>query len=130
MINDLIEKARSVLSNASPSDDALSQVENELSTFLEAHATNRLGDDISVDELEEANRLLREVRREKSRRQAGQPTPATEEPTSTPSTPASAAESIFQTTTPPQAAKNADIPPLTRTNLGEELNSGIDNDPL
>ena len=130
MINDLIEKARSVLSNASPSDDALSQVENELSTFLEAHATNRLGDDISVDELEEANRLLREVRRERSRRQAGQPTPATEEPTSTPSTPASAAESIFQTTTPPQAAKNADIPPLTRTNLGEELNSGIDNDPL
>ena len=130
MINDLIEKARSVLSNASPSDDALSQVENELSTFLEAHATNRLGDDISVDELEEANRLLREVRRERSRRQAGQPTPAIEEPTSTPSTPASAAESIFQTTTPPQAAKNADIPPLTRTNLGEELNSGIDNDPL
>ena len=130
MINDLIEKARSVLSNASPSEDALSQVENELSTFLEAHATNRLGDEISVDELEEANRLLREVRRERSRRQAGQPTPATEEPTSTPSTPASAAESIFQTTTPPQAAKNADIPPLTRTNLGEELNSGIDNDPL
>ena len=130
MINDLIEKARSVLSNASPSEDALSQVENELSTFLEAHATNRLGDEISVDELEEANRLLREVRRERSRRQAGQPTPATEEPTSTPSTPASAAESIFQTTTPPQAAKNADISPLTRTNLGEELNSGIDNDPL
>lgn len=130
MINDLIEKARSVLSNPSPSDDALSQVENELSTFLEAHATNRLGDEISVDELEEANRLLREVRRERSRRQAGQPTPATEEPPSTPSTPASDAESIFQTTTPPQPAKNADIPPLTRTNLGEELNSGIDNDPL
>jgi len=90
---------------SSPSEDALSQVENELSTFLEAHATNRLGDEISVDELEEANRLLREVRRERSRRQAGQPTSATEEPTSTPSTPASAAESIFQTTTPPQAAK-------------------------
>ncbi len=130
MINDLIEKARSVLSNASPSEDALSQVENELSTFLEAHATNRLGDEISVDELEEANRLLREVRREKSRRQAGQPTPAAEESTSTPAIPASDNESIFQTATPSQAAKNADIPPLTRTNLGEELNSGIDNDPL
>jgi len=130
MINDLIEKARSVLSNPSPSDDALSQMENELSTFLEAHATNRLGDEISVDELEEANRLLREVRREKSRRQAGQPTPAAEESTSTPAIPASDNESIFQTATPSQAAKNADIPPLTRTNLGEELNSGIDNDPL
>ena len=130
MINDLIEKARSVLSNASPSEDALSQVENELSTFLEAHATNRLGDEISVDELEEANRLLREVRRERSRRQAGQPTSASEEPTTTPSTPASDTESIFQTASPPQAAKNADLPPLTRTNLGEELNSGIDNDPL
>lgn len=134
MINDLIEKALSVLSDASPSDDALSQVESELSTLLEAHATNRLGDDISIDELEEANRLLREIRREKSRRLAGQPTPTSEEPTSTPSTPvtpsASSAESIFQTTTPLQAAKNADIPPLTRTNLGAELTAGIDNDPL
>jgi tetratricopeptide (TPR) repeat protein len=134
MINDLIEKALSVLSDASPSDDALRQVESELSTLLEAHATNRLGDDISIDELEEANRLLREIRREKSRRLAGQPTPTSEEPTSTPSTPvtpsASSAESIFQTTTPLQAAKNADIPPLTRTNLGAELTAGIDNDPL
>jgi tetratricopeptide (TPR) repeat protein len=134
MINDLIEKALSVLSNASPSDDALSQVESELSTVLEAHATNRLGDAISIDELEEANRLLREVRREKSRRLAGQPSSASEESKSIPSTPASpsasSAESIFQTTTPPQTAKNADIPPLTRTNLGAELNSGIDNDPL
>ena len=134
MINDLIEKALSVLSNASPSDDALSQVESELSTVLEAHATNRLGDAISIDELEEANRLLREVRREKSRRLAGQPSSASEESKSIPSTlaspSASSAESIFQTTTPPQTAKNADIPPLTRTNLGAELNSGIDNDPL
>lgn len=131
MINDLIEKALSVLSDASPSDDALSQVESELSTLLEAHATNRLGDDISIDELEEANRLLREIRREKSRRLAGESTPADEDAPSTPVTPsASSAESIFQTTTPPQAAKNADVPPLTRTNLGAELTSGIDNDPL
>ena len=131
MINDLIEKALSVLSDASPSDDALSQVESELSTLLEAHATNRLGDDISIDELEEANRLLREIRREKSRRLAGEPTPADEDAPSTPvSLSTSSAESIFQTKTPPQAAKNADIPPLTRTNLGAELTSGIDNDPL
>lgn len=134
MINDLIEKALSVLSNASPGDDALAQVESQLSTVLEAHATNRLGDDISVDELEEANRLLREIRRERSRRLAGQPGAASAEPTSTPSTSATpsaaSAELIFQTTTPQQPAKNADLPPLTRTNLGAELNSGIDNDPL
>ncbi|MEA4931424.1 MAG: hypothetical protein VB026_07580, partial [Anaerolineaceae bacterium] len=80
MINDLIEKALSVLSNPSPSDDALSQVDSELSTLLEAPATNRLGESISVDELEEANRLLREIRREKSRRNAGQPAPASSEP--------------------------------------------------
>ena len=134
MINDLIEKALSVLSNPSPSDDALAQVESQLSTLLEAHATNRLGDDISVDELEEANRLLREIRREKSRRLAGQATPASNEPTTSPSSPAAPAvpsgESIFQNTAPQQAAKKADIPPLTRTNLGAELNSGIDSDPL
>jgi len=131
MINDLIEKALSVLSDAFPNDDALSQVESELSTLLEAHATNRLGDDISIDELEEANRLLREIRREKSRRLAGQPTPVDEDAPSTPVSPStSSAESIFQTKTPPQVEKNADIPPLTRTNLGAELTSGIDNDPL
>lgn len=130
MINDLIEKALSVLSDASPSDDALTQVENELSTLLEAHATNRLGDDISIDELEEANRLLREIRREKSRRLADQPTTEEETPSTPASSSASSAESIFQSTTPSQAAKDADIPPLTRTNLGAELTSGIDNDPL
>jgi tetratricopeptide (TPR) repeat protein len=134
MINDLIEKALSVLSNASPSDDALSQVESELSTLLEAHATNRLGDEISVDELEEANRLLREIRREKSRRLAGQPTPASSEATNTPPPAANAGvpsgESIFQSASPQQSAKKPDVPPLTRTNLGAELNSGIDSDPL
>jgi len=131
MINDLIEKALSVLANANPSDDALSQVESQLSTVLEAHATNRLGDDINVDELEEANRLLREIRREKSRRLAGQPSATSEQPSSTPAShSASTAESIFQTPTTPQPAKSTDIPPLTRTNLGAELNSGIDSDPL
>lgn len=134
MINDLIDKALSVLSNASPSDDDLSLVESQLSTLLEAHATNRLGDDISVDELEEANRLLREIRREKSRRLAGQPAPISSEPTITPATSATPAvptgESIFQSATSPQSAKKADVPPLTRTNLGAELNSGIDSDPL
>ena len=110
MINDLIEKALSVLSNPSPSDDALAQVESQLSTLLEAHATNRLGDDISVDELEEANRLLREIRREKYRRLAGQATPVSNEPTTSPSSPASPAipsgESIFQNTAPASCEKS------------------------
>jgi len=133
MVYDLIEKALSVLANPSPSDEDLSQVESQLSTVLEAHATNRLGDDISIDQLEEANRLLREIRREKSRRQAGQPAPTSSEPTptaATPVTPATPAESIFQSAAPRQTVKMQDVPPLTRTNLGAELNSGIDSDPL
>jgi len=133
MVYDLIEKALSVLANPSPSDEDLSQVESQLSTVLEAHATNRLGDDISIDQLEEANRLLREIRREKSRRQAGQPAPTSSEPTptaATPAPPATPAESIFQSAAPRQTVKMQDVPPLTRTNLGAELNSGIDSDPL
>lgn len=132
MIYDLIEKALSVLANPSPSDENLALVESQLSTVLEAHATNRLGDDISVDQLEEANRLLREIRREKARRQAGQATPANTEPTpaAAPVTPSIPEESIFQSGSPAQSVKKPEVPPLTRTNLGAELNSGIDSDPL
>jgi len=139
MINDLIEMAHRILSNASPSDDELSQVETELSTFLEALATNRIGDAVSVDQLEEANRLLREVRREKARRQAGQPAQTSSQPTAetpaptpsaTPVQPTESSESIFQSTSTPPTAKASDQTPLTRTNLGAELNAGIDNDPL
>lgn len=123
MINNLIEKALSLLSNLSPSDSALAEVESELSTLLEAHATNRLADEINIDQLEEANRLLREIRREKSRRLAGQP--AETPPASQPDPQSAPAQSIFDTPAPV-----SDIPSLTRTNLAAELNSGIDNDPL
>jgi hypothetical protein len=129
-VNDLIEKAIMFYRRVS-SDDALRKWKANSQLCWKPMPTNRLGDDISIDELEEANRLLREIRREKSRRLAGETTPVDEDAPSTPASPStSSAESIFQTTTPPQAAKNADIPPLTRTNLGAELTSGIDNDPL
>jgi hypothetical protein len=71
MVSSLIEQAKKVLSSPDPSDEQLSQAETGLSTYLEALATNRISDQVGVDELEEANRLLRELRRERSRRASG-----------------------------------------------------------
>ena len=67
MIFDLIEKANQVLAQSHPSDEDLAQVESSLSTFLEALATHRISEDVSMDDLEEANRLLQAIRRERSR---------------------------------------------------------------
>ena len=71
MVSSLIEQAIKVLSSKDPSDDQLSLAETGLSTYLEALATNRISDQVGIDELEEANRLLRELRRERSRRATG-----------------------------------------------------------
>src|SRR5690606_6679602 len=86
MVSSLIEQAIKVLSSKDPSDDQLSLAETGLSTYLEALATNRISDQVGIDELEEANRLLRELRRERSRRAAGttaSPTQPVETPQST-----------------------------------------------
>ena len=82
MVSSLIEQAKSVLSALNPDDEQLEQAESGLSTYLEALATNRIADQVSTDELEEANRLLRELRRERSRRAAG-PAAATPQPDDT-----------------------------------------------
>ena len=72
MISSLIEQAKLLLNSTSdPSLESLEQAENALSTYLEALATNRISDKVSTDDLEEANRLLRELRREKSRLLSG-----------------------------------------------------------
>jgi len=70
MLKDLILKAKNILEETHPSDQDLAEVENGLSAYLEAIATERISEPVGFEELEHANRLLREVRRERSRRLA------------------------------------------------------------
>ena len=70
MLKDLIQRARTVLDQSHPPEQELVDVENALSAFLEALATERIAEPVEFTELEHANRLLREVRRERSRRLA------------------------------------------------------------
>ncbi len=81
MLTDLIINAKDVLSQTQPSEEALKEVENALSAYLEALATERVSAPVDITELEHAHRLLREVRRERARRLAeAQAQPAPEEP--------------------------------------------------
>ena len=73
MIQDLIDQANNILNQANPSDEELLQAENALSTYLEALATRRIVDEVNLEDVDEANRLLRELRRERSRRVASSP---------------------------------------------------------
>ena len=70
MIQDLILRAKTVLDQTHPSDQELVEAENALSAYLEAVATERITEPVEFNDLEHANRLLREVRRERSRRLA------------------------------------------------------------
>ncbi len=70
MLKDLIRQAKSVLDQSEPPEKALTEAENALSAYLEALATDRITEPVDFSELEHANRLLREVRRERSRRLA------------------------------------------------------------
>ena len=89
MLKDLIYRAKTILDQTQPSDQDLMEAENALSAYLEALATERISEDVDFVELEHANRLLRDVRRERSRRiaeeqsQQGQATPTPEEETQT-----------------------------------------------
>lgn len=67
MLKDLILQATTALDQPHPSDQDLVEVENALSAYLEAIATERVSEPVDIEELEHANRLLREVRRERSR---------------------------------------------------------------
>lgn len=68
MLQDLILRAKNTLEQEQPSEQDLIAVENALSAFLEALATERIHEPVEFEELEHANRLLREIRRERSRR--------------------------------------------------------------
>lgn len=70
MLSDLILRAKDILIQNEPSDDALLEIENALSAYLEALATERIAEPVDLVNLEHANRLLRELRRIRSRRLA------------------------------------------------------------
>ena len=72
MLIDLIRQASKILSEKSPTDDDLQQAENSISSYLEALATERVSEQVSLENIEDANRLLKEIRRERARRLAGQ----------------------------------------------------------
>ena len=83
MLPDLILRAKDVLKQENAADQALMEVENALSAYLEALATERISPPEDLGELENANRLLREIRRERSRRLAdsqAQISPDSQEP--------------------------------------------------
>jgi tetratricopeptide (TPR) repeat protein len=92
MLVDLIIKAKDILQQDQPSDQALMEVENSLSAFLEALATERITEPVDKTDLEHANRLLREVRRKRSRRLADAQALATTEVSESAQQKASAAE--------------------------------------
>jgi hypothetical protein len=68
MLKDLILRAKTVLDQSHPPEGELVEAENALSAYLEAIATERISEPVDLTDLEHANRLLREVRRERSRR--------------------------------------------------------------
>ncbi len=70
MLLDLILRAKDVLNQPQQSDEELMEVENALSAYLEALATERISQPVDFTDLEHANRLMREIRRERSRRLA------------------------------------------------------------
>ena len=115
MIQDLIDQANNILNQANPSDEELLQAENALSTYLEALATRRIVDEVDLEDVDEANRLLRELRRERSRRVAS--SPEAPQPTS----------KTGGTPTEPPAENSPSRPTPTRSpDLGDEDSS----DPL
>lgn len=72
MLIDLIRQASKILSEKTPAEEDLQQAENSISSYLEALATERVSEEVSLENIEDANRLLKEIRRERARRLAGQ----------------------------------------------------------
>lgn len=80
MLEDLILRAKHVLDQPQPTDQELVEAENALSAYLEAMATERISEPVDFTDLEHANRLLREIRRERSRRLAEEQQETAQEP--------------------------------------------------
>jgi len=73
MLIDLIHQASKLINEKSPLEEELIRVENSLSSYLEALATERVIEQVSLENIEDATRLLKEIRRERARRSGGQP---------------------------------------------------------
>lgn len=122
MISELIEQANKILEQENPSDEELAQVESSLSTYLEALATKRITENVNIDDLEDANRLLRDLRRERSRRAAG---------AGSASKPARSAIDQAPAASAPQNPAEPAAPRITRSSLrGSDDTGGLGVDPL
>ena len=141
MIKPLIETAQKVLAMPKAEDADLLHAQSELSSFLEALSTQRISAKVDIDDLEEAERLMRELQREISRRQAGVPAPQT--PTQAAPKPAQVAEAtVTDDTSPtpvptPQPSEPAILseetsapPPIFSQILQSDGLGGMDDDPL
>jgi len=111
MLKDLILKAKDILEETHPSGQDLAEVENGLSAYLEAIATERISEPVSFEELDHANRLLREIRRERSRRLAE-------------------AQSQERPAAKPSPEKETSAPQKERVNVSPQLGEDDAYDPL
>lgn len=118
MIHDLITQANNVLAQKNPTDEDLAAIESNLSTFLEALATKRIAEKVEVDDFEEANRLLRELRRERGRRQSAPPvqSPSANTPPINSPTPTAEQPSVGEppASTRQTSSPKAELPPITK----------------
>ena len=137
MINPLIEQAQKVLAATTPSDEELLHARSELASFLEALSTGRMSAKVDIDDLEEAERLMRELNREISRRQAGMPSTPTPQPTTTqPKPSAEMPATPLEDTTPSPVTEPASLqtpsapPPDFSQILQSDGLGGLDSDPL
>lgn len=150
MIKPLIETAQKVLAMAMPSDADLLHAQSELSSFLEALSTQRISAKVEIDDLEEAERLMRELQREISRRQAGMPSaPQTTSAKAMPTTPVTSPTAPVSEDTSPTAVPAETVdqtePPIAQTLAQDETGApppifsqilqseglgGMDGDPL
>lgn len=141
MIRSLIETAQKVLAMPVPNDADLLHAQSELSSFLEALSTQRINAKIDIDDLEEAERLMRELQREINRRQAGMPTsqnttPEAPKPVAAPNPPLAEDTTKTPVSTPqstqpdfPQEETNTP-PPIFSQILQSDGLGGLDGDPL
>ena len=137
MINPLIEQAQKVLAATTPSDEELLHARSELASFLEDLKNDRMSAKVDIDDLEEAERLMRELNREISRRQAGMPSTPTPQPTTTQPKPSEEMPATpLEDTTPspvtePASPQTPSAPPPDFSQiLQSDSLGGLDSDPL
>jgi len=132
MIKPLIEQAQKVLASAKPSDADLMHAQSELASFLDALSTGRMSVKVDIDDLEESERLMRELKREINRRQAGMPaqTPQAKPVFDTQAIPVTHQETSPTAIIPETPELVATPPPVFSQILQNDNLGGFDSDPL